>query len=107
MPYLNTQVPKKKWNLDEDGSDEEDTRRAAAASAAELLSRQGTDDEKAKTEVKQEQEEDEVDPLDAFMQVRSSGQVTESGHGGTRWSPMQVRPAALTRSDHELNAHAG
>ena len=44
-------MPKKKWNLDEDGSDEDEPKKAAD---------------------QPQPAEDEVDPLDAFMQVGGS-----------------------------------
>ena len=54
----NLQVPKKKWNLDEDGSDEDEPKKAADQPPPE---------------------EDEVDPLDAFMQVSRRVRVKLAG----------------------------
>ncbi|KAF0298003.1 putative ATP-dependent RNA helicase DDX46 [Amphibalanus amphitrite] len=72
----NLQIPKKKWNLDEDGSDDEEPKRATTGVTS--------DQSKDTVEVKKEEEEEEVDPLDAFMQgVHEEVRKIKSGRSGS------------------------
>ncbi|XP_043202478.1 probable ATP-dependent RNA helicase DDX46 isoform X2 [Amphibalanus amphitrite] len=71
----NLQIPKKKWNLDEDGSDDEEPKRTTGVTS---------DQSKDTVEVKKEEEEEEVDPLDAFMQgVHEEVRKIKSGRSGS------------------------